>query len=798
MNSTESSKRPSGKRPKKRKFTGNMHTRCKAVHSVDESLNNSASGKKRFGCKMLIHLLLNMMTVLMAIECLIKLSCLQTFKTLLLAKNVVVILNYQKNVLEVCLVFSIECKNCKDLCSFRNSKMLGKRKKYSEINRRFVYAMRTIGHCHAAMTTFCGVVDFPPPVAEKSYNNIINKLQLCSKEVAEASMQSAALEEVTLTNSSDIIISGDGTWKTRGYSSCVGVCAVIGDKTGKCIDAEVMSSFCKGCDFWKRRKGSPAYKKWKILHVKECLKNHNGSAGMMETVGMVRIFQHSLSHRSVRYTSYIGDGDSKTFSSITASNPYGEDITVSKIECVGHVQKRMGTRYEKLKQMSSKLSDGKSIGGKGRLTDRMIDLITTYYGNAIRQNKTCLSDMQKAIWAVYFHIRSSDEEPLHSFCPVGPNSWCKYQNQVVEGSVETFRHSNKLPVAVMDAIKPVFNDLSQPKLLQKCLGGKTQNNNESINSLIWKLCPKTLGCGRNIVEISTNEAIVIFNDGNQGRLKIMQSLGLTVGQFAHKFVTLINIKRIQTAEVHFNLCTKEIVRVQYFVRGGFVGHRSRVSSKHLSSHLPVDGVRFLGGQKGVVLQLQVHVWVSGPPKISTAAGSGYVTLLLPPMCVYYLLMEAGCLDWALLIAIILRDAMSVIRVVNSAKQAEQFPNMLKHLKEGMASIEQWAEKECLGYKTFMILVHNQAKALSKMSSPSSSLLKLDMQAPTEDYCSDMLYDNDQNHHRLSTSSDIPGIEGTLVLHGTSLDKEDESSSEKSEDSVDSQRKENQTSDCSIS
>ncbi|GFU43177.1 uncharacterized protein TNCV_3775491 [Trichonephila clavipes] len=371
-------------------------------------------------------------------------------------------------------------------------------------------------------------------------------------------MQSAALEEVTLTNSSDIIISGDGTWKTRGYSSRVCVCAVIGDKTGKCIDAEVMSSFCKGCDSWKQRKGSPAYKKWKILHVKECLKNHNGSAGIMETVGMVRIFQRSLRHRSVRYTSYNGDGDSKTFSSITASNPYGEDITVSKNECVGHVQKRMGTRLRKLKQMSSKLSDGKSIGGKGRLTDRMIDLVTTYYGNAIRQNKTCLSDMRKAVWAVYFHIRSSDEEPLHKFCPVGPNSWWKYQNQVVEGRVETFRHSNKLPVAVMDAIKHVFNDLSQPKLLQKCLGGKTQNNNESINLLIWKLCTKTLGCGRKIVDISTNEAIVIFNDDNQGRRKIMHSLGLTVGPFAHKFVTLVDIKIIQTAEVYFNLCTKEV------------------------------------------------------------------------------------------------------------------------------------------------------------------------------------------------------------------------------------------------
>ncbi|GFS81703.1 hypothetical protein TNCV_2706541 [Trichonephila clavipes] len=61
-----------------------------------------------------------------------------------------------------------------------------------------------------------------------------------------------------------------------------------------------------------------------------------------------------------------------------------------------------------------------------------------------------------------------------------------------------------------------------------------------------------------------------------------------------------------------------IVRVQYFVRGGFVGHRSRISSKHLSSHLPVDGVRFLGGQKkGLRCSCKMHVWVSGPTKMPT-------------------------------------------------------------------------------------------------------------------------------------------------------------------------------------
>ncbi|GFS94550.1 hypothetical protein TNCV_2015491 [Trichonephila clavipes] len=71
--------------------------------------------------------------------------------------------------------------------------------------------------------------------------------------------------------------------------------------------------------------------------------------------------------------------------------------------------------------------------------------------------------------------------------------------------------------------------------------------------------------------------------------------------------------------------TPAIVRVQYFVRGGFVGHRSRASSKHLYSHLPVDEVRFLGGQKGLRCSCKMHVWVSGSPKISTAAGSGYFT-----------------------------------------------------------------------------------------------------------------------------------------------------------------------------
>ncbi|GFW59718.1 uncharacterized protein TNCV_4718101 [Trichonephila clavipes] len=48
----------------------------------------------------------------------------------------------------------------------------------------------------------------------------------------------------------------------------------------------------------------------------------------------------------------------------------------------------MGNRLRKLKSFTGnkKLSDGKTIGGKGRLTDAIISKLTTFYGNAIRAN----------------------------------------------------------------------------------------------------------------------------------------------------------------------------------------------------------------------------------------------------------------------------------------------------------------------------------------------------------------------------------------------------------------------------
>lgn len=67
----------------------------------------------------------------------------------------------------------------------------------------------------------------------------------------------------------------------------------------------------------------------------------------------------------------------------------------------------------------------------------------------------------------------------------------------------------------MVLIKPIFSDLSEPNRLRRCLLGKTQNSNESFNSVLWSLCLKKGFAGnKDVVVILAYEASLIFNEQN--------------------------------------------------------------------------------------------------------------------------------------------------------------------------------------------------------------------------------------------------------------------------------------------
>ncbi|GFV29177.1 uncharacterized protein TNCV_4602091 [Trichonephila clavipes] len=135
--------------------------------------------------------------------------------------------------------------------------------------------------------------------------------------------------------------------------------------------------------------------------------------------------------------------------------------------------------------------------------------------------------MRKAIWAVWGHSCRTDDEPMHCFCPTNPNT---VYSAAINNNLQNYKHKPSVAKAVREVIKPVFSDLSHPALLKKCLGGKTQNPNESLNSLIWKFCPKTIGSSHQIADIAANLATSIFNDKNQILITILEKFGLKINR----------------------------------------------------------------------------------------------------------------------------------------------------------------------------------------------------------------------------------------------------------------------------
>lgn len=433
------------------------------------------------------------------------------------------------------------------------------------VNRRASFAMRCIGGGRAALQTFCGVMNMPAPVQKCTYNTINKTLQKATSVVQEKSMKKAAKAEYAMAEETeepvrDIDVSVDGTYMTRGHTSNIGVTTAIGCVSGKVLDTGVLSKTCKSCEKWaKHDPKTDKYKEWQARHKLECTKTHEGSSGSMESKIAVDIFARSEEQYNLRYSRYIGDGDTNSFKSVSDAKPYG-DLQVTKIECVGHVQKRMGTRLRNLKKgmKGSKLGDGKSIGGQGRLTDVEINKIQSYYGNAIRENKGDLEKMRRAVWAVYFHKRSQDDAPTHNFCDI---KWCPYLKAEATNTVSTFEHKgHSLPVAVMDVVKPIFKDLASTDLLRRCLDGYTQNANESLNAIIWKYCPKHMNQGLTVVQIAVAIAVCVFNDGATSVKAMLEELQLVPGKFTCSFLQDKDALRILTAKRQDLKASKEYRR----------------------------------------------------------------------------------------------------------------------------------------------------------------------------------------------------------------------------------------------
>ena len=81
----------------------------------------------------------------------------------------------------------------------------------------------------------------------------------------------------------------------------------------------------------------------------------------------------------------------------------------------------------------------------------------------------------------------------------------------------------------------IFQKLSDPALIECCLLGANQNQNESFNSLIWNRCPKTEFCSSTVVSIAVDLAVMTFNSGKVSLRSLFDRLGLSCGSLTSNF-----------------------------------------------------------------------------------------------------------------------------------------------------------------------------------------------------------------------------------------------------------------------
>ena len=123
-----------------------------------------------------------------------------------------------------------------------------------------------------------------------------------------------------------------------------------------------------------------------------------------------------------------------------------------------------------------KLSDGKTIGGKNRLsvdieknlkkqTSGKYESTSMLGQNIIRSQMAFASTIRKCkhdldllferSWAIFWHKYSTNDDPHHDFCNI---DWCGYLKSVRDGT--PYNHArHALPRPVLDAVRPVFDNL---------------------------------------------------------------------------------------------------------------------------------------------------------------------------------------------------------------------------------------------------------------------------------------------------------------------------------------------------
>ena len=138
----------------------------------------------------------------------------------------------------------MRCNNCEE----KTVDSCPKIERAYEVNRRLVFVFRLLGVEYGGIKKFCGLMDICAGLAKNTYYACLEKINNAATAVYDTVLEIAVNEEKESNamhgkEAENLTVSGDGTWKKRGFTSLFGVSTLIGSYSGKVVDAMVKSSF---------------------------------------------------------------------------------------------------------------------------------------------------------------------------------------------------------------------------------------------------------------------------------------------------------------------------------------------------------------------------------------------------------------------------------------------------------------------------------------------------------------------------------------------------------------------------
>ncbi|XP_051644190.1 guanine nucleotide exchange factor subunit RIC1 isoform X4 [Manacus candei] len=80
----------------------------------------------------------------------------------------------------------------------------------------------------------------------------------------------------------------------------------------------------------------------------------------------------------------------------------------------------------------------------------------------------------------------------------------------------------------------------------------------------------------------------------------------------------------------------------------------------------------------------------------------------------HIFMEAGCLDWCVVIGLILRESSVINQVFSLMQSADTDGEICQNIKTGLHAVDKWASTDCPGYKPFLNIIKPQIQKLNEI------------------------------------------------------------------------------------